>query len=44
MSDLSITLKEEEITQVLALLPDTLWEELALKLEEAVRLLLEEVR
>ena len=43
MPDLSITLKEEEIAQVVALLPEVLREELALKLEEAIRLLLAEV-
>ena len=43
MPDLSIVLKEDEMAQVLALLPDVLREELAQKLEEAVRLLLEKV-
>ena len=43
MPDLSITLKEDEMAQVVALLPEALREELARKLEEAVRLLLAEV-
>ena len=44
MPDLSIVLKEDEMAQVVALLPEALREELAQKLEEAVLLLLEEVR
>ena len=44
MPDLSIILKEEEMVQVVTLLPEALREELAQRLEEAVRLLLEEVR
>ena len=41
MPDLTITLKEDEMAQVVALLPDALREEMAQKLEDAVRLLLE---
>lgn len=41
MPDLTITLKEDEMAQVVALLPEALREELAQKLKEAVRLLLE---
>ena len=44
MLDLSVILKEDDMAQVVALLPETVREELAQKLEEAVRLLLEEVR
>ena len=41
MPDLTVTLKEDEMAQVVALLPDALRDELAQNLEEAVRLLLE---
>lgn len=41
MPDLTITLKEDEMAEVLALLSDALRDELGQKLEEAVRLLLE---
>lgn len=41
MPDLSIVLKEEEMAQVVALLPDALRDELARKLAEAARLLIE---
>ena len=44
MPDLSIVLKEEEMIQVMTRLPEALREELARVLEEAVRLLLEEIR
>lgn len=43
MPDLSIVLKEEELAQVVALLPEALRDELAQKMEEAIRKLLEVV-
>lgn len=43
MPDLSIALKEEELVQVLALLPEALREGLAQKLDEAALLLLKEL-
>lgn len=41
MPDLSIVLKEDDMAQVVALLPNALRDELSQKLEEAVRLLIE---
>ena len=41
MPDLSIVLKEDDMAQVVALLPDALRDELARKMEEAARLLIE---
>ena len=41
MPDLSIALKEDEMAEVMDLLPNALRDELALKLEEAARLLIE---
>lgn len=41
MLDLSIVLKEDDMSQGLSLLPEALREELVQKLEEAVRILID---